>query len=269
MPNSKPDGLARPNAKPDRAISAISKRLAVSKSNAARVVMTESAHFACEARHDCYKELGVERYQVVKPDGLARPNALDRVTCEVCGAMDGQVFPMSEYQPGATAPVFHPWCRCCTIPYFEDMAEIGERIARDADGKTYEVPRNMSYTEWRKKISSKGFTNAVESDIIIGRSVGAKALNYEILDLKTGEIFYFSEGSRIKNVKVFAGKGSKNVFRKADFYASRYGGSADEWQHVKGFGLLETDDGEREAEVHWVQCAGIGKFEFFVKEWLD
>lgn len=33
--------------------------------------------------------------------------------------------------------------------------------------------------------------------------------------------------------------------------------------------LLETSDGDRMAEVHWVQCGEIGKFEFFVKEWLD
>ena len=72
--------------------------------------------------------LGVERYKIVA--------SFDQDTCELCGAMDGQVFKMSEYQAGLTAPPFHPWCRCCTAPYFEDMAGIGERWTRNQDGTT-------------------------------------------------------------------------------------------------------------------------------------
>ncbi len=85
------------------------------------------------------------------------------------------------------------------------------------------------------------------------------------MDLDTGEIFHFVEGTKIQNVEVFAGKGTKTIFRKADKFAARYGGNAEDWQHAKGF----TADGDQRAEVHWVQCANIGKFEFFVKEWLD
>ena len=59
------------------------------------------------------------------------------------------------------------------------------------------------------------------------------------------------------------------MFRKAGDYAERYGGKAKDWQHCKGFGVLDTSDGDREAEVHWVQCQGIGKYEFFIKRWLD
>lgn len=106
-------------------------------------------------------------------------------------------------------------------------------------------------------------------DIIIGKSLGAKARNYDVLDLQTGERYHFAEGTRIRDVTVFAGKGSRTVFRKADKFADRYGGEPSEWQHVKGKGVLDTPDGDRPAEVHWVQCAGIGKFEFFVKEWLE
>lgn len=106
-------------------------------------------------------------------------------------------------------------------------------------------------------------------DIIIGKSVGAKAKNYNIMDLGTGEMFHFVEGTKIQNVKVFAGKGTNVTFRQAAFYAERYGGKPEDWQHVKGFGALSTFDGERNAEIHWVQCDGIGKHEFFVKEWLD
>ena len=94
---------------PDKAIANIAKNLNVSKRNAGRTVMTESAYFASAAQKDCFNELDVEEYCIV--------SALDGATCETCGAMDRQVFKMSQYDVGSTAPPFHPWCRCCTAPW--------------------------------------------------------------------------------------------------------------------------------------------------------
>lgn len=127
----------------DRAISAISKQFNVSRSKAGRLIMTESAYFASAAQKDCYGELGVERYKIVA--------SFDKDTCDLCGAMDGKVFKMSEYQVGLTAPPFHPWCRCCTAPYFEDMAAIGERWTRNEDGTTQKIPANTTFEDWKKQ----------------------------------------------------------------------------------------------------------------------
>lgn len=128
---------------PDKAIATIAHQFQVSKGKAGRLIMTESAFFASAAQKDCYGELGVERYKIVA--------SFDHDICELCGAMDGQVFKMSEYQPGLTAPPFHPWCRCCTAPYFEDMAGIGERWTRNPDGTTSRVPADMSFDEWSQE----------------------------------------------------------------------------------------------------------------------
>lgn len=129
---------------PDRAIAAISKQFEVSKSKAGRLVMTESAAFASAGQKDSFEELGVEKYKVVV--------SLDTSTCDLCGAMDGKVFKMSEYQVGLTAPPFHPWCRCCTCPYFSDMEGVGERYARDAiTGERFKVPGSMTYEQWKVK----------------------------------------------------------------------------------------------------------------------
>lgn len=121
----------------------------------------------------------------------------------------------------------------------------------------------------RARAAAQGWTDGGKRDILIGRSVGAKAKNYEVMDLETGEKYHFSEGLRIQDVEVFAGKGTRVPFRKAEKYAQRYGGGSGNWQHVKGIGQIETPDGSRKVEVHWVQCSGVGKFEFFVKRWLD
>ena len=128
---------------PDRAITAISKQFDVSRQKAGRLVMTESAYFASAAQKDCFTALDVERYRIVA--------SFDHDTCELCGALDGKVFKMSEYQVGLTAPPFHPWCRCCTCPYFEDMAALGERWTRNADGTTAKIKADTTFEEWKQK----------------------------------------------------------------------------------------------------------------------
>lgn len=106
-------------------------------------------------------------------------------------------------------------------------------------------------------------------DIEIGRSLSAKAKNYDIMDLQTGEHFRFVEGTHIQNVEAFAGKGTKKEFKIADKYAIKYGGNASDWQHCKGKGIIDYYGEERRAEVHWAQCKQYGKHEFFIKEWLE
>lgn len=128
---------------PDKAIAAISHQFKVGRDKAGRLIMTEAAAFSSAAQKDSFTELGVERFKVVA--------TFDKDTCDICGAMDGQVFKMSEYQVGLTAPPFHPWCRCCTCPYYADMAGLGERWTRNPDGTTAKVPADMSFDEWRQK----------------------------------------------------------------------------------------------------------------------
>ena len=134
---------------PDRAIEEISKQMGVSKAQAGRVVMTESAVFANKARQDCMEELDVEQFEVVE--------TLDSHTCETCGGMDGKHFPMTEFQIGVTAPPFHPNCRGCTCPYFDDEFDsVGERAARGEDGETYYIPADTTYEEWKKSFVKDG-----------------------------------------------------------------------------------------------------------------
>lgn len=130
-------------AGPDKAISQIASKMNVSKSNAGRLVMTESAYFSSTAQKECFKELDVERYEIVV--------TLDGHTSDICQEMDGKVFKMSEYEEGVTAPPFHVNCRSCTAPYFDDEFAKGERIARNEDGDTYYVSADMTYKEWKKK----------------------------------------------------------------------------------------------------------------------
>lgn len=133
---------------PDDAIKNIAKKMGVSKSNAGRLVMTESAYFASASQKDCFNELDVEKFEILA--------TLDPHTSAICQELDGKVFDMKEYEPGVTAPPFHVWCRSMTIPYFDDDFEPGERAARGEDGKTYYVPSDVKYPEWKKNFVDGG-----------------------------------------------------------------------------------------------------------------
>ncbi len=136
-------------ADPQKAIDVIAKKMNNSRHNAGRLVMTEEAYFSSAAQKDCFHDLNVEQYQILA--------TLDSHTSEICQEMDGKVFPMKDYEAGVTAPPFHVWCRSTTIPYFEDdFGEVGERAARGKDGKTYYVPANMTYKEWKEAFVDGG-----------------------------------------------------------------------------------------------------------------
>lgn len=129
-------------ADPQKAIDSLAKKMGASKSNAGRLVMTEQAYFSSAAQKDCFNDLDVEEYEIVA--------TLDSHTSDICRSLDGKVFKMSDYKPGVTAPPFHVYCRSTTAPHFKDNFDAGERAARGADGKTYYVPDDVTYSEWKK-----------------------------------------------------------------------------------------------------------------------
>ena len=136
-------------ADPQKAIDSLAKKMNTSKNNAGRLVMTEEAYFSSAAQKDCFESLGVEQYEIVA--------TLDSHTSDICRSLDGKHFPMKDYQPGVSAPPFHVYCRSTTVPYFDEQFDIGERAARDEEtGKTYYIPDDMNYQEWKETFVDGG-----------------------------------------------------------------------------------------------------------------
>lgn len=129
---------------------------------------------------------------------------------------------------------------------------------------------NFGRTKGSREASSLLPATLKEASIYIGRGLGAKALNYDVKDPRTGKKYCFAEGMTISNVEVFAGKGTRSKLRPqvAKGLTERYGGRARNWQHVKGIGTIEKGDRLATAEVHWFQESSVGKCEFKVKRWL-
>lgn len=137
---------------PDKAIKEVAKQFNTARNNAVRLVQTEASFFAEQAKLDIYEELEVEEYEFA--------SSLTERTCSECGALDGKHWKITEKEPGVNFPPIHPNCTICTtIPYI-DPAELEHdtRAAKDANGKTVYIPRNMKYPEWKEKYLVGGKT---------------------------------------------------------------------------------------------------------------
>ena len=119
---------------------ALSKKLDADYKNCLRLIHTEHSYFMSEATAKAYEELDVEMYQY--------SSALDKRTCESCGALDGEIFKLVDRKVGVNASPLHPMCRCTELPYIED--NISTRFARDEKGKGIEIPSSMTFKEWAK-----------------------------------------------------------------------------------------------------------------------
>ena len=111
----------------------ISARMGQSYKAAERLVRTEMSHFHGESDRAAYKAAGVEEYEFVA--------TMDERTCAVCGALDGQHFPLAKAQEGVNYPPMHPNDRCTTVEYDPDDA-----LDWYNSGKP--MPKNMTYEEW-------------------------------------------------------------------------------------------------------------------------
>ncbi|WP_338547833.1 minor capsid protein [Emergencia sp. JLR.KK010] len=194
---------------PDEAIKNLSKyvdkRFKNAKVQAGRLVMTEQAFFSAAAQKDAFNELGVEEYEIVA--------TLDSHTSEICQQLNGKHFPMSQYEPGVTAQPFHVSCRSTTCPYFDDEFTVGEmRAARGEDGKTYQVPADMTYPEWRESLVNINTPVDFKTSLLSGEA------DYTLDEAK--------ELAKSANdlIDKYVGRGSKwsgNIVRCDDEFAAR------------------------------------------------
>lgn len=163
---------------PEKAIKHIQERFHVSAGQAGRLVMTETVYFHSAGQLDMYKEMGVKEYEICA--------VLDTKTSKICQELDGTHRPISEFNPGVTAPPFHCWCRSTTVPYFNDEFTLDEtRVARDENGKAIQVPGNMTYARWKEKFIDKSPQNVImkaAKDFLIR---GAIAIHPEVFNMKS------------------------------------------------------------------------------------
>jgi len=107
------------------------------------LIRTEVNNTYNQATLQGYKDTNgiVEKYQFL--------GTLDNRTSDICQKLDLKVYDLKDATTGLNYPPMHTRCRSTTKAKFDD--EVFERRARAKDGKTYTVPNNMNYAEWKEK----------------------------------------------------------------------------------------------------------------------
>lgn len=231
-------------ADPQKAIDAIAKKMNTSKSNAGRLVMTEEAYFSSAAQKDCFKDLDVEEYEIVA--------TLDSHTSDVCRSLDGKIFSTKDYQAGVTAPPFHVRCRSVTAPHFDDdFGSIGERAARGEDGKTYYVPENMTYRQWKNVFVDGGNKYAAHS--------------FELGEIKYKDVYFDENADYSINIPDLPNQVNEVLSKSCENVARQ--GSASRREYLELVDLdtgkvVYTEKGERDS-------VGSGGFYEYITKYPD
>ncbi|NLR08676.1 MULTISPECIES: minor capsid protein [Lactobacillaceae] len=125
------------------------------KSNVHRLVTSEMGHIAEEAAAKGYEENEIEWYEYMA--------TLESHTCDTCGRLDGQKIKLSERKDGINYPLIHPYCRCTTVPYLEDLPDITERWSRDPETGKGKMIKDVKFNEWKKSFGAA--TNPVVTSL--------------------------------------------------------------------------------------------------------
>lgn len=144
----------------DRMAKRIHDRMGVARSAAKRLVRTETAYVYEQATLDAYGQCDIEYYEYLA--------TLDQKTSEICRQLDGKHFKVKDAMPGKNYPPMHPNCRSTTVCWFpgeEEKKKQTQRIAKDGDGKYYEVPADMTYKKWSKKYAENQVRENARDDI--------------------------------------------------------------------------------------------------------
>lgn len=123
----------------DKMADKLAKRMDTSKSNAKRLIMTESARMDNEGLLAYYKETEVDKLIFVA--------TLDMRTSEICRAMDGTIIDVKDAKIGLNVPPLHPYCRSVISPYYEDNVP-NTRVYRDKDTNKSTKGRYRTYKEY-------------------------------------------------------------------------------------------------------------------------
>lgn len=117
-----------------------------------RLVVTEMGHAAEQATDQFYKDSNIDKYQYLA--------TLESHTCDTCRSLDGKIFPVKKAVAGENYPLIHPYCRCTTMPYIEDLPPLQTRWYRNpVTGKGGWID-NMTFKQWQKANGVKPFSKS-------------------------------------------------------------------------------------------------------------
>lgn len=132
---------------------------------ASRLIRTEVNYISGKATTKAYEQAGVDEYIYLA--------TLDIKTCKSCGnaerkscvELDGKHFKVKDAKASVNKHPMHPFCRCSDRPYIPGR-KLGVRAARDENGKSIQVPGDMTYEQWCEEyVDNSGKNGIINIDI--------------------------------------------------------------------------------------------------------
>ena len=249
---------------------------------AIRSARTATTAAECAGRINTYKQaaaMGIKLKQMWRA-------TLDGKTRHAHRLLDGQMVDIGEkfkvdgyeleYPGDPSAPGYLVYnCRCTVVSVDKFHDPNAPRASKLG---------NSSYEEWKagKEVNAtnkwgtyignaqNSVDYSLENGIInIGRSLGAKAKNYDV-KLPNREIVHLTEGTSVTHVNIIAGKGRNRKIDIVNVLLDRYPGTQEsEWVKAKGVGYIDYDGESYKAELHWYEEPSIGRVEWKVKPDAD
>lgn len=188
----------------------VTQKMNVGMSDARRLVRTELNYVQNKAALDSIAESGMKYYRFIA--------TLDKRTSTVCREHDGKIYPVEDGSPGTNMPPLHPHCRSTIAGSIKkDSTPKGQRVARGDDGRTYRVPADMNYTDWKNIFvdKKKGLTEW-----------RLNRLNTKLIDVtkEYSEQSIPGKGKIIYSNEAFINN-HKNEWQNALFLLNRFGGN--------------------------------------------
>lgn len=125
----------------------VAKRMGAASYAGVRLIQTETTRLIVESDKDTFEEMGIDQVEIVE--------TLDRSTCDICSALDGQTMKRSEASAGSTAPPFHTNCRGIIVPHDVELSKDGHRTARDPETGKSIVIKDMPFKDWKSIFADK------------------------------------------------------------------------------------------------------------------
>ena len=127
----------------------VNSKLAISRNRNIALTRTETDYLCNKANLEQYKEFGIEKYEYLA--------TLDMRTSDMCRDMDGYIGLVSQAEQGVNFPPLHVNCRSTTVPHIENLQNFGDRVAKNAKGKTFTVSRRLSQEQYIKRYVPKEY----------------------------------------------------------------------------------------------------------------
>jgi hypothetical protein len=205
--------------------------------------------------------------------------------------LDGQIRELDEYfeirgkkarYPGDFGdPAEDCNCRCQLLQRARVALDEDELKTLQERAEFFGLDKSDDFEDFKKKylkaaekvnlsLEKVGKSGIIKlPDIHVGRSIGAKAKNYEIT-LPNREKVHLTEGTRVTHVQVIAGKGRNREIDIVPILLEAYPGTVEsEWQKVKGVGYIDYQGESYKVNLHWYEEPSVGRVEWKVKPDAD